>query len=100
MAGFFLSRYLWNYHVIAGFNIQLFLMRLFRDLSRARTHRRKHGDHAVVARKVPLNVFKESQSPHIQSQTHSSRWEDFMTADELASMDGEDGRPIYIAIMG
>ncbi len=72
------------------------LMRFFRDLARHKARRRLHHDSAlatlVLGGETILQVPDHADSGDGTAFT--------MTAGELADMDGEDGRPLYLAIRG
>ena len=71
---------------------QHFFMRFFRDLSRAKAHRRLHGD------MYGLTVFASMDEPLqlLELRDDGLRF----TREELATFDGQEGRPTYICIRG
>ena len=75
---------------------RLFLMRFFRDVSRHKARKRLNHDSAlttiILGHEEILQVRDHDESGDSTSFT--------MTPDELATMNGEDGRPLYLAICG
>lgn len=72
---------------------QLVLMRFFRDLSRAKAHARLHGDSNALMTMLTRN---DEVLPLKEDEDEGMRF----TAEDLAKFNGEDGAPIYLAIMG
>jgi predicted heme/steroid binding protein len=73
---------------------RVFLMRFFRDLSRSKARRRLHTESSLVTLMMGneelLTVRDHEDSGDGTSFT--------MTAEELSEMNGEDGKPLYLAI--
>lgn len=73
----------------------MFLMRFFRDLSRSKAHARLHGDASglsvvnVLAGQEELLPLKDPEDDGM-----------YMSPEQLKEFNGENGAPIYLAIMG
>eukprot|EP00041_Stephanoeca_diplocostata_P032701 m.1055576 g.1055576 ORF g.1055576 m.1055576 type:complete len:479 (+) comp24193_c0_seq2:95-1531(+) len=73
--------------------MQMFLMRFFRDLSRAKAHMRLHGNgHAIMT----VLTGNEDLLPINEAPDDGFK----MSAEELREFNGLDGAPLYLAIMG
>lgn len=72
---------------------QLFLMRFFRNLSRAKTRARLYGDNNAL---VAVMTGYEEQLAIPEAEEDGMRF----TLEELAEYDGVAGSPIYLGIMG
>ena len=75
---------------------RLFLMRFFRDLSRLKARKRLHTDSSLVTL-----LMGQEEMLTVRDHEHSGDGTSFtMTSEELSEMDGQEGRPIYLAIRG
>ena len=80
-------------HTFFHEDTQLFLMRFFRNLSRAKTRARLYGDNNAL---VAVMAGYEDQLEIPDDDDDGMRF----TLEDLASFDGVAGSPIYLAIMG
>lgn len=80
-------------HYIYYEESQLVLMRFFRDLSRSKAHKRLHGnDHGLVT----ILRGQEELLPIKEIEDDGLR----MSLEDLTKFNGEEGSPLYLAIMG
>eukprot|EP00045_Choanoeca_perplexa_P004804 m.40731 g.40731 ORF g.40731 m.40731 type:complete len:410 (+) comp12776_c0_seq1:222-1451(+) len=73
--------------------VQVTLMRFFRDVSRARSHARLYGNEAA------LSVFTSDDVTQLR-QTLSEAPNVIFSPEELAQLDGSEGKPIYLSVAG
>jgi predicted heme/steroid binding protein len=84
-------------YVAIKVDMNLVLMRFFRDVARANARKRLYGNEYAV---MPIFLGNEEPIPIKSADDLSAEEFMTMTAEELEEYDGLDGGPLYIAIKG